>query len=42
MADYKKMYLTLVNKVEDVIKTLNDVKNECEDIYIDTDTSSEE
>lgn len=34
MADYKKMYFTLFNKVTDVIEELKDVQRLSEEMYI--------
>lgn len=34
--DYKQMYLTLLDEVENVIEKLENVKRACEEIYIDT------
>ncbi len=35
--DYKQMYLTLLNEVENTIQKLIGAQNACEEIYIDTD-----
>lgn len=34
MADYRKMYLNLFNKVTDVIEELQQIQRETEDLYI--------
>ena len=34
MSDYKKMYLKLFNKVTDVIKELEEVQRQTEELYI--------
>ena len=36
MADYKKMYTILFNKITDVIEELQEVQKETEDLYIDS------
>ena len=36
MADYKKMYSVLFNKITDVIKQLQEVQNQTEDLYINS------
>lgn len=36
LADYKKMYTTLFNKITDVIEELQEVQKETEDLYIDS------
>ena len=44
MPDYKKMYLELLNQVEEVIEKLKAAEQACEDIYVKTydDESSED
>ena len=37
MADYKQMYLTLLDGVEKAITVLVDTQKACEEIYVDTD-----
>lgn len=39
MADYKKMYLKLFNKVTDVIGELQQVQQETEELYIKSSES---
>ena len=39
MADYKKMYTTLFNKITDVIEELQAVQKETEELYIDSPES---
>lgn len=34
MADYEKMYYKLFNKITDIIKELEDVQKETEEMYI--------
>lgn len=34
--DYKQMYLTLLDEVENAIERLKNVQKACEEIYIDT------
>ena len=36
LADYKKMYTILFNKITDVIEELQEVQKETEDLYIDS------
>lgn len=36
MADYKRMYLNLLNEVEETIQKLKAAEQACEDIYVDT------
>ena len=36
MADYKKMYFTLFNKISDVMEELKEVQQITEEIYIKT------
>lgn len=38
MADYRKMYLTLFNKITDVIGELEEVQRMTEKIYTDEET----
>lgn len=38
MPDYKKMYLTMFNKVTDVIEELQALQQQVEQIYIESDT----
>lgn len=42
MSDYKKMYLTLVDEVANTIDNLKSAMEKAEDIYIETDESSDE
>lgn len=42
MADYKQMYLTLLDGVEKVINVLVDTQKDCEEIYVDTDETAHE
>lgn len=42
MADYKQMYLTLLDGVEKAMETLISAQRACEEIYIDTDKDDEE
>ncbi len=37
MADYKKMYFELFNKITDVIEELKEIQQKTEEIYMDTD-----
>ena len=37
MADYKQMYLTLLDGVEKAIETLISAQRACEELYIDTE-----
>ena len=41
MADYKRMYFELFNKITDVIEDLKDVQCKTEEIYINTDFEEE-
>ncbi len=36
MADYKKMYFRLFNKITDIIEELQTIQQETEEIYIET------
>ena len=36
MADYKKMYTILFNKITDVVEELQEIQKETEDLYIDS------
>lgn len=36
MADYKKMYYKMLNKVTDIIEELKELQIETEEIYIET------
>lgn len=36
MADYKQMYLTLLDEVENTINRLTAIQKACEELYIDT------
>lgn len=38
MADYRKMYLTLFNKITDVIEELEEVQQMAEEMYINEET----
>lgn len=40
MADYKQMYLTLLDGVEKAINVLVDTQKACEEIYVDTDDTT--
>ena len=42
VADYKKMYLSLLDKVETALEVLNEAKLSCEEIYIETDDTVEQ
>ncbi len=42
MADYKKMYFELFNKITDVIDELKAVQCKTEEIYMDTDFEEDE
>lgn len=42
MPDYKQLYLTLLNSVEKAINLLIDAQKACEEIYIDTDKTTQE
>lgn len=42
MADYKQMYLTLLDGVEKAMETLISAQRACEELYIDTDKDDEE
>lgn len=37
MADYKKMYLTLMRETEKAIRILIDAQRKCEDLYLSTE-----
>lgn len=37
MADYRKMYLTLLDAVETSIQLLTNAQQECEDIYVESE-----
>lgn len=37
MTDYKEMYLTLMNAVEDAINILVEAQRKCEEIYISSE-----
>lgn len=37
MEDYKKMYLTLFNKITDLIEQLKEIQREVEEAYIDSE-----
>jgi len=39
MADYKKMYHTLFNKITDIINELQEVQRLTEEMYIEQDNS---
>lgn len=41
MPDYKQMYLTLLDSVETAIEMLKKVEQACEEIYIETDKTTE-
>jgi len=41
MADYQKMYYTLLHATEQAIETLIAAQQACEDIYIDSEESEE-
>ena len=41
MPDYKQMYLTLLDSVETAIEMLKNVEQACEEIYIETDKTTE-
>lgn len=41
MPDYKLLYLTLLDGVEKAIENLKNVEIACEEIYVDTDETSE-
>lgn len=42
MADYKRMYLTLFNGIEDAMAVLREAAQKAEEIYIQTDCDGEE
>ena len=42
VADYKKMYLSLLDKVETALEVLDEAKLSCEEIYIETDDTVEQ
>ncbi len=42
MADYKKMYFELFNKITDVIEELKEIQCKTEEIYMDTDFEEDE
>ena len=37
MADYKKMYHLLFNKITDITKELNDIQKQTEELYMNHD-----
>ena len=41
MPDYKLLYLTLLDGVEKAIESLKNVELACEELYIDTDETTE-
>lgn len=41
MADYKQMYLTLLDGVEKAIEVLSGTQRTCEEIYVDTDEETQ-
>ena len=41
MADYKHMYLKLFNEVTDIIEKLQNIQQQCEEIFIQTDTEQQ-
>lgn len=42
MADYKKMYVALVDEVDNTIERLKQALENAEDIYIETDEEKQE
>ncbi|MBQ7792755.1 MAG: hypothetical protein IJ367_04635 [Clostridia bacterium] len=42
MADYKRMYFELFNKITDVIEELKEIQQKTEEIYMDTDFEEDE
>ncbi|MGE4213457.1 MAG: hypothetical protein AB7E42_01605 [Anaerotignaceae bacterium] len=40
MTDYKKMYFLLFNKITDIIKDLQDIQQQAEEMYIVQEESS--
>lgn len=42
MADYKKMYFELFNKITDVIEELKEIQCKTEAIYMECDSAEEE
>ncbi len=41
MPDYKQLYLMLLDGVEKAIESLKNVELACEELYIDTDETTE-
>ena len=41
MADYKKMYVTMVNAAEKAMELLIEAQRQCEALYIETEESSD-
>ena len=41
MADYKKMYVTMVNAAEKAMELLIEAQRQCEELYIETEESSD-
>ena len=41
MADYKKMYVTMVDAAEKAMELLIEAQRQCEEIYIETEKSSD-
>ena len=41
MANYKEMYFQLFNEVSDIIEKLKEIQCKAEEMYTETDTSSD-
>ena len=41
MADYKKMYLTLMNATEEAIRTLVEAQRTCEELFVESEEDEE-
>ena len=41
MADYKKMYVTMVNAAEKAMELLIEAQRQCEELYIETEEPSD-
>ena len=41
MADYKKMYVTMVDAAEKAMELLIEAQRQCEELYIETDEPSD-
>ena len=41
MADYKKMYVTMVDAAEKAMELLTEAQRQCEELYIETEEPSD-